>query len=111
MDNLPAVEVGDRLQRLFDNRDGVAFGELATVTDSLEEFTSSSQFGDNVKVFGALEPLVEFDDVGMVELLEEIHFIVDHMFVALDIFLRNDLDSHSTVGPVSLLNYSVSISD
>jgi len=108
--NLLAVEVGNSLQCLLNNRDSIALSKPATVADPLKEFTSSSQFGDYVKVFGAFEPFVEFDDVGVVESLEEIHFVVDHMFVALDIFLCNDLDSHKTVGSVSLLNYSVSIS-
>ena len=110
MNNLLAVEVGNCLQCLLNNRDSITLSKLATVTDPLKEFTSSSQLGDNVKVFGAFEPFVEFDDVGMVESLEEINFVVDHMFVALDIFLCNDLDSHRTVGSISLLNYSISIS-
>ena len=109
MDNLHVMKIGDSFQGVFDDEDGIAFGEFATFTDSLEKLTSCCEFCDDVKVLGALKPFIEFNNVRVVETFEKVHFVVDHVLVALDIFLCNDLDGHRSIWSVGLLNYSISI--
>jgi hypothetical protein len=111
VDNLHIVKIGNGLQRFLHDKDGVALSELSAITDTLKELTSCSQFGDYIKVLCALEPFMEFDNVGMIESLEEIHFVVDHMFVPLDILLCNDLDGYRALGALSLLDYAISAWD
>lgn len=111
VDNLHVVEIGDGFQCFLDDKDGVALSEPSLITDSLKKFTPCSQFGDDIKVLCALEPFIEFDNVGMVESLEEIHFVVHHMFVTLYILLCNDFDGHRAFRTLSLLDYAIPIWD
>jgi hypothetical protein len=111
VDNLHIVEILDGFQCFLDDKDGVALSEPSLITDPFKKPTPGSQFGDDVKVLCALEPFIEFDNVGMVESLEEIHFVVDHVFVTLYILLCNDFDGHRAFGALSLLDYAIPISD
>jgi hypothetical protein len=111
VDNLHIVEIRNGFQCFLDDKDGVALSEPSLITDTLKELTPCCQLGDDVKVLCALEPFIEFDNVGMVESLEEIHFVVDHMFVTLYILLCNDFDGHRAFGTLSLLDYAIPISD
>ena len=39
-----------------------------------------------------LEPIKELDNVGVLEALEHLQFVVDHLVIALYVLLQDDLD-------------------
>lgn len=102
-----AVEIGNCLENFLDDGDRVVLREPSALTDSLKEFSSGRQFGDNVKVPAALEPFLEPDNMGMMKSLEEIHFVVDHVFMTFDILFRDNLDGYGAVWAICLLDDSV----
>lgn len=54
------------------------------------------------------EPVDERDDVGVLEGLEHLKLIVDHVFISANVLLENDLDCDLlAVGGVSLANDTV----
>jgi len=61
---------------------------MATLTDALEELSADES---GVVFCPRLEPFIEFDDVGMVEALEDLHFSPHALLVPLDLLLRNGL--------------------
>jgi hypothetical protein len=107
MNDFHAVEIGNRLENFPDDGDRVVLREPSALTDSLKEFSSGRQFGDNVKVFAALEPFFESDNMGMMKSFEEIHFVVDHVFMTFDILFRDNLDGYGAVWAICLLDDSV----
>ena len=56
-----------------------------------------------------LEPIVEFDDMGMLHALQHLKLVIHHGLVAFDVFLEDDLDgdlalwagrfAHDAIGP------------
>jgi hypothetical protein len=109
MNDFHVVEICDCFESFSDDRDGITLSESSAFTDPFEEFSSCSQFCDDVKVPTALEPFVEFHDMGMMESFEQVHFIVDHVFVALDILFGDDLDGNRSIGSLCFLDYSVAV--
>jgi hypothetical protein len=107
MNDFHAVEIGNGLENFLDDGDRVVLCEPSAFADSFKEFSSGSQFGDNVKVLAALEPFFESDNMGMMKSLEEIHFVVDHVFMTFDILFRNDLDGYRAIWAYCLLDNSV----
>jgi hypothetical protein len=45
-----------------------------------------------------LEPIKELDNVGVLEALEHLQFVVDHLVVAFDVLLQDDLDGAFSLG-------------
>lgn len=54
-----------------------------------------------------LEPVDKLDNVRMLELLEHLELVVDHLLVTLDISLQDNLDGHLARGAVSLTNNAI----
>lgn len=44
------------------------------------------------RTYSGLEPIDEFDDVGVLKPLKHLKFVVHHLLVSLDILLQDDLD-------------------
>jgi hypothetical protein len=53
------------------------------------------------------KPFVELHNVWMLHALEHLHFVVDHLFVALDVLLEDDLDSAFSQRSVSLTDDAI----
>jgi hypothetical protein len=53
------------------------------------------------------EPLDELDNMRMIQLSQQTHFILDHLFIALDALLHNDLDSNLAGWAIGLSNDAV----
>jgi hypothetical protein len=107
MNDFHVVEVGDGLESLSDNNDSIALCEPSTLADSFKQFSTGCQFGDNVKVLGALEPFIESDNVWMIEPFEEVHFIIDHVFMAFDGLFGDDFDCDGAVGSCCFLDNAI----
>lgn len=58
-------------------------------------------------VYLGLEPIDKLDNVRVLKSLEHIKLVIYHLFIALDIFLENDLDGDLTVGAVSLTDDAI----
>lgn len=54
-----------------------------------------------------LEPVDKLDNVRMLELLEHLELVVDHLLVTLDISLQDNLDGHLARGAISLTNDTI----
>lgn len=120
MNDVALMQVVDGIQHLSDCLRGVLLGEFAIFADSVKQLTTGRQLGDNVEfVLGIIsartvessilpsthlrfEPVHEMDNVGVVESLEHLQLVVDHTFVALDIFLQDDLDGDLARGAIGL---------
>jgi len=63
---------------------------MAALDDALEELSADGKPESEVVFYPRLEPLVESDNVGMVEALEDLHFTPHSLLVPLDL-LRNGL--------------------
>lgn len=111
MYNIVYVKVVDCTENLLDGLRRILFCELALLANAIEQLAASSKFRDNVVfvlahqvlavvaervwVFSAypgLEPVHKPDNVRVLQILEEVQLIVDHLLVALDILLQDDLD-------------------
>lgn len=55
-----------------------------------------------------LKPVNELDDVGVVQLLQHLEFVIDHLLIASDILLQDDLDGDFALGGVGFANDSIS---
>lgn len=54
-----------------------------------------------------LEPLKELDNVRVLHLLQHLHLVVHHLFIALDILLQDNLDRHLAVGAICFANDTI----
>jgi hypothetical protein len=54
-----------------------------------------------------LEPVVELDDVRVLHLLQHFQLVVDHLLVAANILLQDDLDRDLAIRAVGLANDSI----
>lgn len=124
VDNVPLMEIVDRIQDLPDGLRGVLLRELAILADPVEQLSTSSQLSDDV-VFvllsisprtychqllwthPRLKPVVEMDDVRVVQRLQHLQLIIDHLLVALDILLEDDLHSDLSSAAFSLANNAI----
>jgi hypothetical protein len=57
--------------------------------------------------YSGLEPVDKLDNVRMLELLEHLQLIVNHLLVALDIALQDDLDGNLAIGAVGLTDDTI----
>jgi hypothetical protein len=48
--------------------------------------------------YSGLEPIEELDNMGMLEALEHLQLVVDHLVVAFDVLLQDDLDGAFPLG-------------
>ena len=54
------------------------------------------------RTYSGLEPIDEFDDVGVLKPLKHLKLVVHHLLVSLDILLQDDLDSDLAIRAVCL---------
>lgn len=125
MDNIVGVKVVDGLEDLLDGLRGVFFGELALVTDPVEQFAAGRKLCDDVELvlqhrsqiqglirraeqtYPRLEPVDKFDNVGVAQPLEDLELVVDHLLVAFDALLQDDLDSDLAGWALGLANDAI----
>ena len=72
MCNIAAVAVGDCLQNLLSHNTRFVFSEYASRRDLLEQLAAVAQLSDEEDVALILVDLVEPNDVGMVEVLQDV---------------------------------------
>lgn len=123
MDNVVLVEVVDRLKDLSNRLGRILFCKLALLANTVEQLSSSSQLSDDVVLvlrfvslklvetscglYPGLEPVVELDNVRVLHALQHLKLIVDHLLVALDISLQDDLHSDLSLWTVGLSNDTI----
>ena len=87
MDNLFRVTIGNRIQNGLDDRCRVVFAVVSLGARRfgnypIEEFPSGTQFRHQVQVLGVLKDVDQFDDVRVLDLLEDFNLA----FQDLDLF-------------------------
>jgi len=88
MHNILFVAVIDGLNNLLENIRCLEFSETFFIQDHIEKFTSLAELSNQVNVFGIFEILKEFEDVRMVQCLENLDLVFIPLTV-LDFFPRN----------------------
>lgn len=90
----PTVDVGQAVRDLFEDEFAVTLLEAATLLDQPEQVSTSSVLHDHQQVLAALEDFQEANDVGVLDLLEEVHLLEDFALgeVVLHVTLLNRLD-------------------
>lgn len=119
------VEIVDGIQDLADGLRGVLFSKASLFADAVEQLASGGQLGNNVVfVLGArgerwsrktkhdvsylgLKPVVEANNVRVLQALQHFELIVDHLLIAPDVFLQDDLDGNAAVRAVGLADNSI----
>ena len=90
----PTVDVGQAVRDLLEDEFAVTLLEAATLLDQPEQVSTSSVLHDHQQVLAALEDFQEANDVGVLDLLEEVHLLEDFALgeVVLHVTLLNRLD-------------------
>lgn len=60
-----------------------------------------------LNTYPRLKPIVEFDNVWVLHLLQHFQFVIDHLLIAADILLQDDLDSDLAIRAVGLANDAI----
>lgn len=126
MDNIPLVQIVDGVQDLFDGLRSIFLCEFTVFTDAIEQFTTRCQLGDDivfilegismtvlclsnghVETDPRLEPVDEVDNVRVVQRLQHLQFIVDHLLIPLHILLEDDLDGNFSRAAVGFTDNAI----
>lgn len=108
MNNVMLMKVVHRAQNFTDDSRCILLCEFSVLTNPVKQFTTSSQLRNNVVLVLSfcksydtdrtcgntcprLKPVHKTDYVGMIQSLEQIKLIVNHLLVSFDILLENDL--------------------
>ena len=70
MDDIPRVAVIDCGENLLDDVGCVPLAKVLLLGDALEEFAAIAELSDQEVALMVLEELVEFEDIGVVQLLQ-----------------------------------------
>jgi len=125
VDDIVLVEVVDRTENLFDGLGGILFGELALLANAIEQLSARGQFCHDVVfvltssadvlrqaicggAYSRLEPVLELDNVRVLQALEHLQLVVHHAFIALHILLEDNLDGHLAVRRLGFPDNTVS---
>ena len=95
--NFEFVAVIDRVQDLPEHFGCVVFVEELFLNNLVEQLTSRTHLGDEVNIGFVLEIFIELDDTWMVQLLENLDFLLEPLPV-LDLLAIDDLDRPVLVG-------------
>ncbi len=77
MGDFLAMAIGHGLQELLEHVSGLHFTELVAVSDLVEELSTFTQLGDQIDGTLGLIDLIESDDVGMRQVLQDIDLILE----------------------------------
>lgn len=80
MDDSHFFEIFQSLVNIRDNLSEVLIVERFLVDDAIFEIAFVAQFGDDVAVAFGEQSLVEFENVGMIDLLEYFDLLKDEIF-------------------------------
>ena len=72
MDDVALMAVVERLKDLFEALGGLLLREEFLLDDPVEQFTSFANLSDQVDILLLLKVLVELEDVGVVQMLQDI---------------------------------------
>ena len=111
VDNVSLVQVVDGIENLANGLRSILLRELAVFTNAIEQLTTSGQLSDNVKFvlsfivsdpiaviirhrayYLRFEPVDKMDNAGVVEGLQHLQLVVDHLLIPTDILLQDDFD-------------------
>lgn len=92
----PAVDVSKAISNLLENEFGIRFLKFTLSLDQPQQITTAGIFHDHEKMLTGLKHLQESDDIGVLDLLEQVHFLKDLSLaeVVLHIVLLYSLDGH-----------------
>lgn len=107
MNNIVAVKVVDSAEHLLDGLRSVLLCELALLADAVEQLSTGRKLRDDVVLIPGLEPVDEAHDGGVLEALQHVELVVDHLLVALDVLLQDDLDGHLAGRAVGLADDAI----
>lgn len=124
MDDIPLVQVVDRVKDLPNSLRRVLLRKLSAFADPIKKLTTSSELCDNVEfvLLGVrpgrrsnpkcpthlrFEPVDKMDNVGVIKSLQHLQLIVDHSLVAPDVFLQDYLDCDLLGARLRLANNSI----
>lgn len=122
MDNVSLMQVVDGIEDLANGLRGIFLRELAVFANAVEQLTTSGQLSNNIEFvlsfvesdpiaiiirhrayYLRFEPVYKVDNAGVMEGLQHLQLIVDHLLISADILLQNDFDGdHSGGGGLSL---------
>jgi hypothetical protein len=105
----------------------ILLGELSVLADTIEKLSSGSKLSDDVvlvlrkckaqraklqerSTHPRLEPIAERNDVRMMQPLQQLQLVVDHLLVTLHVFLEDDLYGDLAGGAVCLPDNTVGTS-
>lgn len=108
MDDSQLVAVVESVEEGCNDVAGLRFGEPLALQDLIEELAASFEFHDEEVVFFVFVDVVKFDNVRVVNLLEDVDLILQANLVLLcQITLGNDFDCNSFFGhPISALSHT-----
>lgn len=75
MSHFLLVAVVQSLHHLLENNPGLFLGEVPLVDDFVEELSASAHLSNHVYILLVLKGFVKLDDVGVVELLEDLDLV------------------------------------
>lgn len=117
------VQIVDGIEHLADRLGGVLLGELPLLANTVEQLSARSQLRDDVVLVlppvspapalcnqlphPRLEPVVEFDDVRVLQALQHLQLVVHHLLVAPHILLEDDLDRDLALRTVGLADNAI----
>jgi len=93
VDNVVLMAVVDALEYLLHEDGSITLREFASLENLIEKFTSLADLGNEVVSLLILEELVHLDDVGVIDLLENVDLVEEHaLLILVHIALSQDLD-------------------
>lgn len=107
MDDILAVKIVDGTQDLLDGLRGILLREFSLFADTVEQLSAGGEFHHNVVLVSRLEPVHKADDVGVLDALQHVQLVPNHLLVALDVLLQDDLNSHLARGAVALSDNAI----
>jgi hypothetical protein len=88
------VQIGNSRENLSHDHGCVCLAQKLLLDNLIEQLSALADFSDQIDGLFCFVDLVESDDVGVVELLEDLDLSGEH-FLVLDVLLGNCLDSPS----------------
>ena len=80
----------ETLQNLLEYPRRYLFREELCLNNPIKELSSSANFGDQVDISAIFEVLIKFEDMWVIELLEDLDFLLESLHV-LDLLFGNFL--------------------
>jgi len=99
VDNVILVTIVNTLKNLLHQDSSVTLTELSPLKNLVKQFSSLADFCNKIVSFLVLKEFVHFDDVWMVNFLEDVDLVEEHaLLVFIHIALPEDLDSSLGIG-------------